>query len=238
MANFNCAALTSGATLNGVTLTGATTFPGSGAITSGGSVGIGTTSPGYPLDVRGIISNSTSAYLSAGNYSDTGATVTVGDGQYGLSARGSVLYLWTGIGGGFQFGVGSTIQSTIASNGAYTQVSDARLKEGVKTIDGLDLVSKLHGVRFSWQESHKADIGLIAQEVEAVAPELVYSDKDGTKSVAYANLVAPLIEAVKSLKAANEKQAATLGEQRAELMRLQVQVSVLQRQMGVQVGRR
>ena len=43
-------------------------------------------------------------------------------------------------------------------------------------------------------------MGLIAQEVEKVAPELVKTDKNtGLKSVLYANLVAPLIEAVKEL---------------------------------------
>lgn len=48
MHNFGCAALTSGATLNAVTLTGTTSFPGSGIITSTGNVGIGTTNPNLP----------------------------------------------------------------------------------------------------------------------------------------------------------------------------------------------
>ena len=43
--------------------------------------------------------------------------------------------------------------------------------------------------------------GVIAQEVEAVLPEVVFQDPTGTKSVAYGNLVALLIEAVKELKA-------------------------------------
>src|SRR5579863_7685364 len=50
MANFNCAALTSGATINSVTLTGATTFPGSGQISSTGSLGIGMV-PSNILDI-------------------------------------------------------------------------------------------------------------------------------------------------------------------------------------------
>jgi hypothetical protein len=51
MANFNCAALTSGATINAATLTGTTAFPGSGVIASSGNIGIGTASPNGPLDV-------------------------------------------------------------------------------------------------------------------------------------------------------------------------------------------
>lgn len=47
-------------------------------------------------------------------------------------------------------------------------------------------------------------IGVIAQEVETVFPELVHTDKEGYKSVSYSNLVAPLIEAVKELKQQNE----------------------------------
>jgi hypothetical protein len=51
MANFNCAALTSGSTINGLTLTGTTTLPGTGVITSTGAVGIQTSSPSAALDV-------------------------------------------------------------------------------------------------------------------------------------------------------------------------------------------
>jgi endosialidase-like protein len=53
MANFNCAALTSGATLSGVSLTGTTSLPGPGIITSGGTMGLGTSTPGAMLDVYG-----------------------------------------------------------------------------------------------------------------------------------------------------------------------------------------
>ena len=84
----------------------------------------------------------------------------------------------------------------MASNGAYTQNSDIRLKKDIQTVDGLDMVMKLRGVRFVWKKTNTPDIGVIAQDVAKVAPELVHTDTTGTKSVAYANLVAPLIEAV------------------------------------------
>ena len=56
---------------------------------------------------------------------------------------------------------------------------------------------KLRGVTFDWQETGSSSVGLIAQEVEKVFPELV-AGEEGNKSVAYGNLVAPLIEAVKA----------------------------------------
>ena len=59
MSNFNCAALTSGATINAATLTGATALPGSGVINSSGYLGIGTTSPEGPLDVYSSSTNGT-----------------------------------------------------------------------------------------------------------------------------------------------------------------------------------
>lgn len=55
MANFNCAALTSGSTINGLTLTGTTTLPGFSTITSTGSLGIMTASPAAALDVSSTL---------------------------------------------------------------------------------------------------------------------------------------------------------------------------------------
>jgi hypothetical protein len=53
-------------------------------------------------------------------------------------------------------------------------------------------------------------VGFIAQEVEEVLPELVSTGKDGFKSVQYANIVPILVEAVKELKAENDKLKGTL----------------------------
>jgi hypothetical protein len=86
-----------------------------------------------------------------------------------------------------------------------TATSDVRLKEDVTTIDGgLDLVGRLRGVRFEWKDpAVRADggtqLGVIAQETEAVLPELVRTDAKGMKSVDYDKLSAVLIEAVKEL---------------------------------------
>ena len=61
----------------------------------------------------------------------------------------------------------------------------------------MDKVSHLNGVAFTWKRNDIRDIGVVAQNVEEVLPEIVKTDKNGMKSVEYPNLVALLIEAVK-----------------------------------------
>ena len=89
-----------------------------------------------------------------------------------------------------------TFNNVIAA-GEVTAQSDIRLKTNVQTIENsLEKVSKMRGVTFDRIEGSSS--GVIAQELEQIAPELV---KDGNyKSVAYGNLVGYLIEAIKELK--------------------------------------
>ncbi len=91
---------------------------------------------------------------------------------------------------------------------AFDLLSDVRLKSEVMTIkNALDQICNLRGVTFRWKDGETDDgqhLGVIGQEVEKVFPEVVSTDNNGYKSVAYSNLVAPLIEAVKELKAENE----------------------------------
>lgn len=86
------------------------------------------------------------------------------------------------------------------ASGNVTAYSDARLKTNVSTIDGaLALVEKMRGVRYDRIDSGKAGIGVIAQEMKEVVPEVVLEGDN--LSVAYGNLVGVLIEAVKELSA-------------------------------------
>ena len=91
---------------------------------------------------------------------------------------------------------------------------DEKFKKNVHEIDNaLDKLSKLRGVGFEWRQDEYAQmrfadgpqIGVIAQEVEAVLPELVNSPDASYKTVDYTKLTAVLIEAVKELKAENEE---------------------------------
>jgi hypothetical protein len=70
----------------------------------------------------------------------------------------------------------------------------------------MGLIRRLRGVSFEWREDLQPgqrgkDLGVIAQEVEQVFPELVGVDHRGYKTVSYIGLIAPLIEAVKELDA-------------------------------------
>lgn len=87
------------------------------------------------------------------------------------------------------------------ASGNVTAYSDVRLKKDITTIHGaLRLVQDLRGVRYKWKRDNSAGIGFVAQEVEEICPELVL-DSGTTKSVAYGNITAILVEAVKELSA-------------------------------------
>ena len=83
------------------------------------------------------------------------------------------------------------------AGGNITANSDARIKTNVQTISGaLQKVIGMRGVYFDRIGTNIKNVGVIAQEIEAIVPELV-RESDGMKSVAYGNIVAVLIEAIK-----------------------------------------
>lgn len=108
-------------------------------------------------------------------------------------------------------GIGTNAPSTILSvvrgsatdpiADAWTTYSSRRWKTNIRpVVDALDLVRRLRGVTFEWTEDGRPDIGLIAEEVGEVVPEVVAYEANGVdaRSVDYARLVAVLIEAVKA----------------------------------------
>lgn len=90
-------------------------------------------------------------------------------------------------------------------NNDVTAFSDERLKENIETIpNALDKVCQMRGVTFNRTDfDGEKQMGVIAQEVEKIIPEVVKEDdsEDKIKSVAYGNMVGVLIEAIKDLKA-------------------------------------
>ena len=101
--------------------------------------------------------------------------------------------------------------------------SDIRLKKNIKPIENaLEKLQKIRGVTFDWRwdefdqisrfEVKPHGIGVIAQEVEKIFPEALNENIGKFKSVNYEALVAPLIEAVKELKAENEEMKAKLAK--------------------------
>lgn len=81
---------------------------------------------------------------------------------------------------------------------AYFYSSDERLKSSIVPVEGMDVIGQLEGVRFEWTDGSGSSMGVIAQDVEVVLPELVHTDPvTGYKSVDYGGLIGPLVEAVK-----------------------------------------
>jgi hypothetical protein len=106
-------------------------------------------------------------------------------------------------------GIGTTspgyklhVVGDIYSSGDITAFSDIRLKENIVQLVGcLDKIDNMRGVSFNRIDTGTKHIGLIAQEVEALFPELVATDQNsGFKSVNYGNVVAVLLECIRELK--------------------------------------
>ena len=119
--------------------------------------------------------------------------------NYELAADGSTFRLVDHTAGVQRWTTDVAGNFTAAGN--ITAYSDERLKHDVQVIHGaLDKVKALRGVTFKWNRDNSGGIGFIAQELEQICPELVHNCAD-IKSVAYGNVTALLVEAVKELRA-------------------------------------
>ncbi len=146
----------------------------------------------------GIFENSGSAYVNIVSGTSNTGELWFSDS---LEGRGRVRYdhsideleLW--VSNGKKADLDGSGNLTITGN--LSQNSDAVLKENVEDIDGaLEKVKQLRGVEFNMIGNDRKELGVIAQEVEKVLPELV-TEKEGIRSVAYGNITAVLIEAIK-----------------------------------------
>ncbi len=163
---------------------------GVGLATEGGYVGSGATT----LDFRGPGMGVVTVDIGTGI-----GTITVEGGRDidEIGSANQVLYKdntnTATTSANLQFnGTNLTCAGTVTAN------SDERLKKNIETItDALHKVKSLRGVEYDHKNTGDHCLGLIAQEVEQVIPQVVYEDAQGVKSVAYQNIVALLIEAVK-----------------------------------------
>jgi len=161
-------------------------------------------------------SSATSKTVSCGSTITYNTQATV-DGDFtagyrwymtGLAARstgydlGTSSYRW-----GVIYGVTGNFSGDVI---AYAS-SDERLKENIKPIqEPVKKTKSISGVEFDWNETLQSiykghDIGVIAQEIEKVLPELVTTREDGYKAVKYEKIVALLIEAIKEQQSSIEK---------------------------------
>lgn len=127
---------------------------------------------------------------------------------WGWYGTGDIARLYNG--GGDIITVGAT--GNLVATGNVTAFSDKDLKSGVKTISGaLDLVCSMRGVSFTRKDTGDQSVGVIAQEMEEVLPQVVIHEGK-YKSVNYGAIVGPLIEAIKELRAIVDRQDALLAK--------------------------
>lgn len=117
--------------------------------------------------------------------------------------------------GGLEIDNGYLKVSNWTSNGAESEagffVSDIKLKDDRKNIDSpIEILNQINGVYFTWNESAhasltgKKDVGVIAQEVQAVLPEIVAENTVGNLAVSYHKMIPVLIESIKELSEENK----------------------------------
>ena len=102
--------------------------------------------------------------------------------------------------------VNGTLSGTLTVTGDvnasnFNSTSDERVKENVKTVDNaLEKAVQMRGVYYNRVGESDQEVGVIAQEIEQILPEVVSEGQSGMKTVAYGNVVGLLIEAIKELK--------------------------------------
>ena len=113
--------------------------------------------------------------------------------------------------------VGPSGDGSVALANAWNTFSDIRLKRDlVKLPEALNKLEELNGYYYFWKdgEDQNRQVGVVAQEVERVLPELVKTGQDGIKTVDYPKLTVLLIEAAKQLKADKDRDIAQLKEEK------------------------
>lgn len=183
-----------------------------------------------------IDNSATETPLIYGNFSTDRLTINGNTGIRSNPVSYSSLYVepgaqWYGmvVAGGSQYFAG-VFYGDVWAQGTY-ETSDISLKKNIAVIDSpLKKIMSLRGVTFDWANGASAyprgldnrhQIGLIAQEVEKVFPELVREDHTGLKAVSYNKLTPVLLEAIKEQQKTIENLEAELRSLDEKIKRLE-----------------
>jgi hypothetical protein len=211
-----------------ITLTG--DVSGSGTVTNLGNVSFVTTVADNShnhiasniTDLSETIADTVGAMVSSNT--ESGISVTYQDGDNTLDfdvADFTLTFTGDATGSGTVTNLGNTsvalnissidnnlgVTGNITASGTVTAAdfnttSDISLKQNINVIDSaLSKISQLNGYTFNWKNNDKEAVGIMAQEVEKVLPQIVATGEDGYKKVSYDSLIPLLIEAVKELSA-------------------------------------
>jgi hypothetical protein len=174
----------------------------------GGNVGVGTNVPSQKLDVFGAIASNSASNATIVMSGSNGTFGSIEAFQPGVPTNKYALAL-NAYGG--NVGIGTATPTTalyvvgaIYSTGDITAFSDQRYKQNIVRLDrSLDKILQLKGYSYTRSDYRPGEqqIGLLAQEVQAVIPQAVqYDSHNDTYSVNYNCLMAPVVESIKDLQ--------------------------------------
>lgn len=184
-----------------------------------GNLGVGNSAPAHKLRVDGDISLSGGVHANGSLGTASQVLFSNGTGVYWANVVGGAILtanntdsqtfylpMANATSGSWSNGVVSNtklyfVPSTGTLNATiFNSLSDASKKTDVLTIDtGLSTVLSMRGVEFNWLDNGDRSSGVIAQELELIAPHLVKANVDGTKSVHYDGIIPYLIQAIHEL---------------------------------------
>lgn len=196
------------------------------------------------VGMMALFSNLTGTELSCLGYdcnaSADGLKNATAIGAHAVVAQSNSLVLGGTGEHAVKVGIGTTTPSNILTIGrgsgpplsdSWETYSSRRWKTNIQTLQGaLAKVEQLRGTSYDQKDSGKHEIGVIAEEVGAVLPEVVSWESNGTdaRGVDYGRLTALLIEATKEQQALIVRQQNQIREQQAQIDRLSSQVNVIE----------
>jgi Chaperone of endosialidase/Head domain of trimeric autotransporter adhesin len=178
-----------------------------------GYIGIATTTPHAPLQFANTIENRKIVLWEDFNndYEYYGFGINSSTLRYNVPTNGIHSFIAGGLN---LFNIYSNGNAVLL--GTLTQISDARLKTTIVPLQhSLQSLIKLNGYSYYWKDSRKSkeqQIGVLAQELQKVFPQLVHTDNEGKLSVNYSGLIPVLIESTKELNDKIEKQQKQIDE--------------------------
>lgn len=198
------------------------------------------------------VTGSNNTFLGAGTAISTGTltnATAVGSNAEVEESNALVLGAITGVNAGtsVKVGIGTTTPGnvfTIAQNAGeaiadgWITYSSRRWKTNIQPLRGvLAKIEQLRGVSYDLKDSGKHEIGVIAEEVGAVVPEVVTYEDNGkdARGVDYSRLTALLIEATKEQQRLIHKQQQQIEKQQAEIARLSSQVKTIRASLNLNV---
>ena len=172
-------------------------------IDSAGNLGINESSPDYHLHVNSGSGNVSAKFESTDSISAIQFVDSGGSAEIGCSGTSNTFYP----NGVLKMYLDSSGNLVAAGNvTAYGSMSDEKLKENIEIIENpIEKIKNLKGVNFTYKKDGSKSTGLIAQDLEKVLPEAVYTAKDLEDeehlAIRYGNTVGLLVEAIKELEA-------------------------------------